>query len=131
MPRTIILFVITIMIVIWASVISTRLWSGEIEQLPDDITVTIGSDMTVAQFGQKYNLSNPVLKQIFNLTSPADLKKPVLDFEMSPEQLNRKVNQAMAIQAEHASKDWFKIFLKGILWIIFLFIAFSLLRKGN
>ena len=131
MPRTIILFAITVMIVIWASVISTRLWSGEIEQLPDDITIAIGSDMTVAQFGQKYNLSNPVLKQIFNLTSPADLKKPVLDFEMSPEQLNRKVNQAMAIQAEHASKDWFKIFLKGILWIIFLFIAFSLLRKGK
>jgi len=131
MPRTIILFAITVMIVIWASVISNRLWSGEIEQLPDDITIAIGSDMTVAQFGQKYNLSNPVLKQIFNLTSPADLKKPVLDFEMSPEQLNRKVNQAMAIQAEHASKDWFKIFLKGILWIIFLFIAFSLLRKGK
>jgi len=131
MPRTIILFIIAVIIVISASVISTRLWSGEKEQLPDDITIAIDSDMTVAQFGQKYDLSKPDLKQIFNLASQADLKKRVLDFETNPERLSKKVNQALALQAEHASKDWIKISVKGALWIVFLFIVFGLLIKGK
>ena len=131
MWRVIISFAVTIIIVISASVISDRLWSGKKEQIPESITVEINNDMTVSQFGQKHNLSRPVLKEIFNLTSPADLKKSVLDFGMNQEQLNIKVNQVVVIQAENASKNWIKISLKGVLWIVFLFIAFTLLRKGK
>lgn len=131
MWRVIISFAVTIIVVISASVISNRLWSGKKEKQPESITVTVNNDMTVAQFGQSYNLSNPVLKQIFNLTSRADLKKSVLDFGMNQEQLNIKVNQVVALQVEHASKNWFKISLKGGLWIVFLSIAFTLLRRGK
>jgi len=131
MWRVIVSFAIIIIIVISASVVSDRLWSGEKEQQPDSIKVQIINDMTVSQFGQKYSLSRPVLKEIFNLTSPTDLKKKVLDFGMSQEQLNAKVNQVMALQAEHDSKNWLKISLKGALWIVFLLIVFTLLKKGK
>jgi polyferredoxin len=131
MWRVIISFAITIIVVISASVVSNRLWSGEKEQQPESITVTINNDMTVAQFGQKYNLSRPTLREIFNLTSPADLEKSVLDFGMNQEQLNTKVNQVTALQAEHASKNWIKISVKGALWVVFLLIVFILLKKGK
>jgi NAD-dependent dihydropyrimidine dehydrogenase PreA subunit len=131
MWRVIILFAITIIIVISASVTSNRLWSSKSEQQPESISVAIDNDMTVAQFGQKNNLSRPILKEIFNLTSPADLQKQVLDFGMNREQISIKVNQVMAIQAEHASKNWIKISLKGALWVVFLSIAFTLLKKGK
>ena len=131
MWRVILSFTITIVIVISASIVSNRLWSGEKEQLPDNITIEIGNEMTVSQFGQKYNLSRPILKEIFNLSSPADLKKKVLDFGMNREQLNIKVNQVMALEAEHASKNWIKILVKGALWVVFLLIAFTLLIKDK
>ena len=131
MWRVIISFAIIIIVVISASVVSNRLWSGEKEQQPESITVTINNDMTVAQFGQKYNLSRPTLREIFNLTSPADLEKSVLDFGMNQEQLNTKVNQVTALQAEHASKNWIKISVKGALWVVFLLIVFILLKKGK
>lgn len=131
MWRVIISFAVTMIIVISASVISSRIWSGKKELQPEHITVTVSKDMTVSQFGQKHNLSRPVLKEIFNLTSPADLEKSVLDFGMNQEQLNTKVNQVVVLQAEHASKNWFKILLKGALWVGFLLMAFTLLRKGR
>jgi polyferredoxin len=131
MWRVIISFAITIITVISASVISNRIWSGEKEQQPESITVDINKDMTVAQLGQKYNLNRPILKEIFNLTSPADLKKNVLDFGMNQEQINIKVNQVVALQAEHASKNWIKISVKGALWVVFLLIVFTILRKGK
>ncbi len=81
MWRVIVSFAIIIIIVISASVVSDRLWSGEKEQQPDSIKVQIINDMTVSQFGQKYSLSRPVLKEIFNLTSPTDLKKRSLILE--------------------------------------------------
>jgi Pyruvate/2-oxoacid:ferredoxin oxidoreductase delta subunit len=50
---------------------------------------------------------------------------------MNKELLSKKVNHALTIQAEHESKNWFKIPLKGLLWIIFLLAVFNLLRKGK
>lgn len=124
-------FLLILIIVIIVSVISNHLWNSQKEQQPEDITVNISSDMTVAEFGQKYNINNPALKKIFNLTSQNDFKKKVVDFEINPEQLNKKVNQFMALQAEQASKNWIKIPLKGGLWLIFLAIVFGSLRKGK
>ncbi|MBN2181605.1 MAG: 4Fe-4S binding protein [Sedimentisphaerales bacterium] len=131
MWRIIIAFVLTIMVVVSASVVSIRLWAGKKEQLPEDISVIIDNDMTLAQFGQKYNLRRPTLKEIFNLTSQADLNKSVLDFGMNRQQISKKVNQVLTLQAEHASKNWIKIVLKGGLWIVFLIVVFFLFRKGK
>jgi polyferredoxin len=131
MSRLIIFFVLSITVVISASFLSNNLWAGRKAEKSGDITISIGNDMTVAEFGQKYNLANPVLREIFNLSSPADLRKQVSDFDMTAEQLNNKVNQVLAIEGEQASKNWGKIFLKFGLWIFYLVIVFALLQKGR
>jgi ferredoxin len=131
MWRTISYFIIIVLVVVSTSVLSSRLWSGEQEQLPERIAVNIDNNETIAEFGKKYHLERESLKKIFIITSPDDLKKQVADFGMDEELLSRKVNQVLAIQAEHASKNWFKIPLKGSLWIVFLLVVFHLIRKGK
>jgi len=131
MWRTTSYFIIIVLVVVSTSVLSSRLWSGEQEQLPETIAVNIDKNITVAEFGKKYHLDRKSLKKIFALKSPDDLKKKVADFGMNEELLSKKVNQVLAIQAEHASKNWFKIPLKGILWVAFLLAVFILIRKGR
>jgi NAD-dependent dihydropyrimidine dehydrogenase PreA subunit len=131
MLRNVLYFILTLFIVISASAVSSRLWAGKEELQPENIAVTVSEDMTVAEFGKKHDLDRKVLKKVFNLTSPDDLKKPVADFGINEELLSKKVNQVQAIQAENESKNWFKILLKGLLWIVFLLAVFNLIRKGR
>ena len=131
MLRTAISFVLILLVVVCGSAISSHLWAGEKEQRPESITVDDTEGMTVAKFGARYNLGRKQLKNIFDLRSPNDLKRQVVDFGMSKEQLSRKANGVLAIEAEHASKNWFKIPLKGGLWIVWLSTVFVLLRKGK
>jgi polyferredoxin len=131
MWRTIAYFIIIVLVIVSTSFLSSRLWSGEQEQLPESITVSIDKNTTVAEFGKKYNLDRKSLKKIFDLKSPNDLKKQLAKFGLSEAQLNKKVNQVLAIKAEHASKNWIKIFLKGILWAVFLLAIFILIRRGR
>ncbi len=131
MWRTASYFIIIVLVVVSTSVLSNRLWSSEQEQLPERITVNIDNNVTVTEFGKKYHLDRKSLKKIFAITSPDDLKKQVADFGMNEELLSKKVNQVLAIQAEHESKNWFKIPLKGFLWIVFLLAVFIMIRKGR
>ena len=131
MWRTTISLIVILLIVIFTSYVSSRLWAGRPEELPGNIDITVSEDITVAEFGKKYDLDRRILKDVFNLKSPDDLKKQVADFGMSRQLLSKKLNKVLAIQAEHGSKNWIKIFLKGGLWIIFLLAVFNLLRKGK
>jgi len=131
MLRNVLYLILILFIVVWASAVSSHLWAGKEELQPENIAVTVSKGMTVAEFGKKYDLSRKTLKKAFNLTSQDDLKKQVADSGMNEALLSRKVNQVLAIQAEHESRNWFKIPLKGLLWIIFLFAVFNLIRKGK
>jgi NAD-dependent dihydropyrimidine dehydrogenase PreA subunit len=117
--------------VICGSVVSGRFWAGEKEETPESITITVSEGMTVAEFGKEHKLGRKQLKKVFGLESLNDLAKKVADFGISEESLNKKVNGVLAIKAEHASKNWFKIPLKGGLWVVFLSSVFVLLRKGK
>jgi polyferredoxin len=129
MGRLIIILVLTVTCVIMFSHLSNHLWAGQKGEKSGKIEITAIDNMSVAQFGQKYDLANPVLKKIFNLSSPSDLQKQVIDFGMTREQLNKKVNQVMAIEGEKSSKNWIKILLKFSLWILYLLIVFVFLKK--
>ncbi len=131
MLTNVLYFVIIFFIVVSTSAVSSSLWAGKDDVPPENITVTISEDMKLVEFGQKHNLNRNVPKKVFNLTSQNDLKKQVADFGINNEMLNNKVNQVLAIQAEHESKKWFKIPLKGLLWIVFLLAVFNLLRKSK
>lgn len=129
--RNLLYFVIILFIVVFASAISHSLWAGKTEGTSENIAVSVNEDMTVAEFGQINGLQQKILKKVFNLTSRDEFNRQVADFGINNEQLNKKINQMLAIQAEHASKNWFKILLKGLLWVVFLLAVFNLLRKGK
>jgi polyferredoxin len=131
MWRTVISLVLILLIIIIASYVSSRLWAGKPEELPDNMNITVSEGMTVAEFGKKYDIDRIVLKNLFNLGSQSDLKKQVADFGMSDKMLSKKLDKVLAVQAEHGSKNWIKIFIKGGLWVIFLLAVFDLLRKGK
>ena len=131
MVRMILLFLLLVSVITCFSAVSSRLWSGKPEQIPEQVEVAVSDDMTIAEFGKEYGLEKQTLKSIFGLQSPNDLMKKVKDSGFNVQQLNKKVNQAKAIQAEQSAKNWFKISLKGTLWVVFLIIVFTLLRKGK
>lgn len=118
-------------VVVCGSIISGHFWAGDKEEMPQGMTITVSEGMTVAEFGRQHDLGRRELKKVFGLKSPNDLRRQVDDFGISNELLNKKVNAVLAIQAEHASKNWFKIPLKGGLWVIFLSVVFALLKKGK
>ena len=123
MGRSILYFIVIMILVISGSIISSRLWSGPPEDIPEDLKISIKENMTIAAFGKEYNLNNRMLKSIFNLKSPQDLQKKLSETGLNENEISRKVNQSLALQAEHATKNWFKIPLKGILWLIFLSVV--------
>ena len=131
MWRTTISLIFILFIVIFTSYVSSRLWAGRPEEQSDSIEITISEGITVAEFGQQYDHDRGALKNVFNLESQDDLKKQVADFGISEELLSKKLNKVLAIRAEHGSKNWIKILIKGGLWITFLLAVFNLLRKGK
>ena len=60
MWRTISYFIVIVLVVVSTSVLSSRLWSGEEEQLPERIAVNIDNNETIAEFGKKFHLDRNV-----------------------------------------------------------------------
>lgn len=129
--RTILSWIALTVFVVVFSLISVSLWGGKPETLPPDREVGIQNTMTIQEFGESNQLSNNVLKDVFALTSKADLQKTIQDFTLSHEEIAAEVNKALALEAEHASKDWVKILVKFVLWIGFLTATFVLLKHGK
>jgi polyferredoxin len=126
--KTIVIFLLLIAFVIILSIISSRLWGGKPETLPEPGEWTINQDMTVKDFGQANGLANPMLKEIFGLQTKSDLEKKLLEYGTA-EQIESLVTKKTALAAEHETKNWTKILIKFCLWFAFLFAVFFLFRK--
>ncbi|MFH2124155.1 MAG: 4Fe-4S binding protein [Pseudomonadota bacterium] len=126
--KTLLLFVSIVVLVLGLSTLSTFLWGGKPEQIETPTKLVMELEMTLAQFGQANDLSNSVLKEIFDLQAKTDLDKRLQEYGTA-EQINAKVTQKLALASEHATKNWFKIPLKFALWFIFLSAVFILLRR--
>ncbi len=127
--RTILSWVALTIFVVVFSLISVSLWGGKPETLPPEQELDIQNTLTIQEFGESNQLSNEVLKDVFALTSKADLQKTIQDFALSHEEIATEVNKALALETEHASKDWVKILVKFALWIGFLTMTFFLLKN--
>lgn len=126
--RTVFLLVVLVGLVIGLSLISNRIWGGKPEELPEQKDLVIEPEMTVGAFGRANDLSNPVLKTIFDLKTRSDLEKKLSEYG-SPDQITALVKKKRALAAEHASKNWFKIPVKFVLWFIYLITLFILFKK--
>jgi polyferredoxin len=119
----IVLFLILIALVVALSIISSRLWGGKPEKIPEPEKWTITEAMTLEDFGRANNLPNPALKNIFSLKSRSDLQKKLSSYGTRSE-IESLVTKNIALAAEHESKNWVKIVIKFILWFSFLFAVF-------
>jgi hypothetical protein len=126
--RTIISFLLMIALIIGLSLVSSFLWGGRSETLPDTKALVIQDQMTIKEFGRANDFPNPVLKSMFELKVSSDLEKKLSQYG-SPDQIRSLVRKKLALAAEHATKNWVKIPVKFGLWFAFLITTFLILRK--
>lgn len=126
--KTALLFILIIVFVVGSSIASVRIWGGKPEVAPAPLALKIENDMTLSQFGQANELAKQVLKEIFDLKTEAELEKKLTDYGTA-EQVSTLVTKKLALASEHASKNWIKILVKFVLWIIFLSGVFILFTK--
>jgi polyferredoxin len=117
------LWALLIVAVVALSLFFNGLWGPKAESITEPDQWVIDPQMTLAQFGQANSLPNPVLKEIFGLTTSADLQKPLADYGAA-EQVQSLVRKKLALAAEHASKNWLQILIKFVLWFAFLSFIF-------
>jgi len=126
--RTFVLLLIVIGLVIIFSSISTRLWGEKPETIPPRHEMVFQEEMTVSEFGTVNQLQNTLLVEVFGLVSKEDLQKKVTEFQLSKDQILSRANKVLALEGEHASKNWLKILIKFVLWTFFLGFVFSLVK---
>ncbi len=128
MKKAFLLFVALIAVTIGLSFFLTSL-TGVEKQTSEQRSWVIEPAMSVGAFGTANNLPNPVLKEIFGLTSKQDLQNPLSSWGTEKEVL-QKVKQAMALEGERVTKNWIKIRFKFAGWLLFIGLMSILLRKG-
>lgn len=126
--KTISMFVVLIIAVVILSMISSRIWGGKPETLPEPKELTITEGMTLNDFGQANDLPNPALKEIFSLQQKSDLENKVSEYG-TDSQVKALVTKKIALVAEHETKNWKKILIKFGCWFTFLALIFFLFRK--
>jgi NAD-dependent dihydropyrimidine dehydrogenase PreA subunit len=126
-------FILVIAFVIAASTLSVNIWSEKPEEISAGSELQYRPNMTLGEFAEVNNLQKSVVKNLFSLTSPSELQKRLSDFDISKEELQKKIHGSMALEEEAASKNWVKIPLKFGLWFVFLAAVFfaALKRKIN
>ncbi len=129
--KTVIFFILLIASVLAGSLLSVGFWGGKAEKAPESITLAFDRGMTIGDFGKANNLPGPVMKKAFDLKGRKDLDKTLSSTGLSNEEISGKINRALALYSEDQSKNWVKIRIKFILWIVFLLLVFSLIRKNR
>ena len=124
-------FVLLLALVVVLSLVSAWVWGGKPEEIPETPELVFQEGMTLEEFGQSNDLPNAVLKTVFGIQSKADLSKGLDQFNLTHEQITEKVDKSLALAAEEESKDWIKILVKFVLWIVFLIVVFFMMRQGR
>ena len=130
-PKGLIFFVMLVALTLSLSHVSTVIWGGKAEKLPEPKELEFSAGMSVMDFGSSNNIPNPVLKKVLGLENKSDLQKPMESFGLTREQLQGRIDKVEALEAEHASKNWVKIPVKFGAWFIFLGIVFAMVRTGK
>jgi polyferredoxin len=129
--KVFILFALLVALTAALSQVSTAIWGGKPEKLPEAKTLVLSEGMSVMEFGSQNNIANPVLKKVLGLETKSDLQKPLESFGLNKEELQSRINKASALEAEHESKNWVKIPVKFGAWFIFLGLVFFMVRRDK
>jgi len=122
-------FVVLVSGVVLLSLLSVSLWQEKPEKPGEGAPPVIHEGMTIGDFGRENRLPDEVLGKAFNLQTKDDLKKKLESLNLSREELSARALKAQALAAEYKSKNWLKIPIKFVLWILFLSGIFVLMRR--
>lgn len=122
-------FIILIAFIISGSILSVSLWSDKAEKIEINENIIISGEMTLNEFKEKNNLPDAVIKNVFQLNGKSELSKPISEFSSGTDEIKVKINKELAIYSEESSKNWIKILIKFVLWLIFLFAVLILTIK--
>ena len=111
------------------STLSMKVWGGRPERAATRIALEVRPEMTIAEIGQRNRLPRSVLQRAFDLHSADELKRPLAWTGLSVPAAIERLHRARALEAEAGSKNWQKIVLKFALWIAFLGVVLTLLRR--
>ena len=127
--RIIIQFLLLIGLVLAGSFISTKVWGGKPEEIPHQREWVLLEGMTLAEFADQNNVPGPILKEVVHLQTKADLQRKIDDLDMPYSEIAVRLDKALALRAEHVSKNWAKILIKFGLWALFMAFVFVAMRK--
>ena len=122
--------ILLVILVVGLSAGSVRWWGGKVEKAPENREFTFKAGVTLGEFGRMNHLPDKALGKVFGLKNRSDLQKPLDSFGLDQDTITARLNRAMALIDEEASKNWKKILAKFLIWIIFLSLTFILLKRG-
>lgn len=130
--RIVFLALLIVAAVVGLSLVSSMLWQEKPDSAGDKSVsqVIISGGMTAREIANAYGLDPKSLKGPLGLTSPTDLDKTISDLDLSVDEVRDRLQGAKALADEESSKNWFKIPLKFVLWIVFLIFVFRLMHRG-
>lgn len=129
--KPIVLVFVLISLVILGSSYSTSLWGDKGEKLPSYMTISSDSEFTIRQLGVVNSLPKKLLLKTFSITDEQFHNKKVKEFGLSDKQIETRINKLIILKAEHDNKNWIKIRIKLLSWVMFLIVIFMLLKKGK
>ncbi len=127
--RLLVSFTLLVALIVGFSLLSTSLWSAKAEEIPEIPKVVVKEGMTVGELGLELGIEKPVLREVFELKGMEELGRRVQSFNLSRDEIQARLDNAVVIAAEESSKSWVHITIKFILWFAFMGFAFVLLKK--
>jgi Pyruvate/2-oxoacid:ferredoxin oxidoreductase delta subunit len=119
-----------VVLVVILSFFVGKLFGEKADKQDKNKPIVVSETMTVEQFGRENQIDKKILKKVFGLQSEEDLKKTIGSFSITKEQITDALKKEKALDAEFESKNWILIPIKFVLWIVFLIIVFTSLRKS-
>ncbi len=136
-PTTVFQFVLTLAVVVGVSILLRILWTSPKEELPDLSSLQFTSTTTVGQMvkslepllpGEEEFAPKVVVKSL-NVKMPDQAKSTLEELGIEPEFAREAVGRTLALKAEQASKDFGKIRVKFVLWLLFLILPIFILAR--
>jgi ferredoxin len=107
-------------LVLGLSSFANSIWGAKSESftLPDRIATS--PEMTLLSFQQANDLPDKVMAKLFGRDHAKSSAKTLGEVVPDVDKVSTDALAALAIQKEHATKNWVKIPVKFVLWLVFL-----------
>jgi polyferredoxin len=115
--------------VIGLSILSTRWWGFKSEKVVLPVVHVSSESVKIADIARQNQIPLAVVLKSFSIDSAKAEITDLAALNLTSKQAEAKITRSLIAYSEHQSKNWVKIFLKFILWGVFLPIPVVLIAK--